>query len=163
MTPAALAALHVRSMTHASPWSAAAFAGLLAQPGVFLLTPPSSLARKYPEEREKQSVSHGAKRHSIGFALGRLAADEAELLTLAVDPAARRCGIGRGLLGQFEAEARARGATAAFLEVADDNAPALALYRAAGWAEAGRRPGYYLRAAGDPANALILRKSFGAF
>ena len=162
MTPEALAALHRRAMVHGRPWPPKAFSDLLAQPQVFFVPAPSSSALKYPGERERQSLSHRATPDPAGFALGRAAADEAELLTLAVDPAARRSGIGRALLAGFEREARARGATSVFLEVAEDNAPALALYHAAGWEEAGRRPGYYPRPGSTPASALILRKAFKA-
>lgn len=90
------------------------------------------------------------------FALGRVIADEAELLTLACDPAHRRKGLGRARLAGFEAEARARGAVTAFLEVAADNLPAHALYEAADYAEVARRAGYYAR---GTVGALILRKA----
>ena len=90
------------------------------------------------------------------FALGRVIADEAELLTLACDPAYRRKGLGRARLAGFEAEARARGAVTAFLEVAADNLPAHALYEAADYAEVARRAGYYALGTVD---ALILRKA----
>lgn len=134
MTPEALAALHARAFTSPPPWSAAAFAAALADPACFTLTRPGALL------------------------VGRAAAGEAELLTLATDPGLRRQGLGRALLAAFEAEARARGATEAFLEVAEDNAAARALYAGAGWAQVGRRPGYYPRAGAAPAAALILRK-----
>ncbi|MFP4275098.1 MAG: GNAT family N-acetyltransferase, partial [Paracoccaceae bacterium] len=60
------------------------------------------------------------------------------------------------MLARFEAQARARQAERAFLEVAADNRAALALYRAAGWAEAARRAGYYTRAGALPEDALLL-------
>ena len=137
MTPEALAALHARAMTSPAPYPAAAFAALLATPGVFLV---------------------GDAR---GFALGRVAADEAELVTIAVLPEARRQGIGRRLLGAFRDEAERRGAAHAFLEVAEDNAAARALYAAEGWIEAGRRPGYYAAGEGRRRDALILRRPLG--
>lgn len=90
---------------------------------------------------------------TAGFLLGRVIADEAELLTLAVDPDARRQGIGRALTSEFAAEAARHGARLAFLEVAADNRAAIALYQAQGWQEAGRRPGYY----GPGTDALTLR------
>lgn len=83
-------------------------------------------------------------------------ADEAELLTVAVDPAARRQGMGARLLAGFAATARARGATTAFLEVAAGNTPAQALYRQAGWVEAGRRKRYYHAPDGTAEDALVL-------
>ena len=85
--------------------------------------------------------------------MGRTAAGESELLTIAVRPAARRGGTGTALLAAYEREARNRGAETLFLEVAEDNAPARALYARAGWSEVGRRRAYY---AGT--DALVLSK-----
>ena len=118
-----MAALYARAFPGSRPWSPAEIADLAARPG-FAVTVPS------------------------GFALGREVAGESELVTICVDPGAMRQGAGRALLARFEAEARARGAATAFLEVAEDNRAARALYAAAGWAETGRRRGYYARAAG---------------
>ncbi len=137
MTPDALATLHARTFTAPAPWSAASFAGLLASPLVFLSADPQGRS----------------------FALGRVIADEAELLTLATDPGARRLGLARARLEGFDAAARARGAVTAFLEVAEDNAPARALYAACGWQPRGRRPGYYVAPTGARVAALILCKS----
>ncbi|MBP7240643.1 GNAT family N-acetyltransferase [Amaricoccus sp.] len=135
MTAEALAALHARCFdTGPPPWSAASFVGLLEDPACFLLARPG------------------------GFALGRAAAGEAELLTIAVAPEARRGGVGRALLAAFEAEATRRGAEEAFLEVSEANAAARALYAGAGYSVAGRRPGYYRRADNSPVAALTLRK-----
>ncbi len=134
MSPADVAALHAAGFTTPRPWSAAEIAGLLELPGVFLV---------------------GDAR---GFALGRAVLDEAELLTLVVAPAARRQGLGRALLAGFEAEARARGAGRAFLEVAADNGAALALYRQEGWSEDGRRRGYYRTPEGTQVDALLLSR-----
>ena len=135
MTPEALAALHATAFTDTPrPWSAAEFATLLAQPGTLLATRPA------------------------GFALGRVAGPEAELLTLAVHPAARGRGLATVLVGDFEAQAAALGAEECLLEVAETNAPARALYARLGYAAAGRRPGYYRRAASVPVDALVLRK-----
>ena len=135
MTAAELARLHARAFVTPPPWSAAAFAATLADPAAFLLAEPGALL------------------------VGRVAAGEAELLTLATDPDARRQGMARRLLAGFDAESVRRGATEAVLEVAEDNAAARALYAAAGWRQAGRRPGYY-PAAGSTGRtaALILRK-----
>ncbi len=135
MTPDALAALHAACFDTPRPWQAEEFTRILDDRGVFLIAAPS------------------------GFALGRVLVDEAELLTLAVDPGARRRGAGRSLLRRFEAEARDRAAGTAFLEVASGNAPALALYQAAGWATAGRRPGYYRKPDGSRIDAITLRKA----
>lgn len=88
-----------------------------------------------------------------GFILARAVADEAEILTLAVDPAAQRGGIGRALMDQAMSTARSRGAGAMFLEVSEINAAARALYAACGFSEVGRRARYY---AGG-VDALVLR------
>jgi len=137
MTPGEMAALYARAFPDARGWSAEEIEGLLAAPGGFAVTAPA------------------------GFALGRAVAGEAELLTIAVAPECRRAGRGRALLAGFEAEAAARGAEVAFLEVADDNAAARALYLVAGWKESGRRKGYYARP-GGAVDAIILTKSFRA-
>ena len=134
MTPDALAALHAAAFADQRPWSAAEFASLCDSPHVFLIP------------------------HPHGFALGRVILDEVELLTIATAPAARRQGIGRALLGAFETEAKGRGAALAHLEVAADNAPAMALYRACGWAETGRRKGYYPRADAGAVDAVLMQK-----
>lgn len=128
--PADLARLHAAAFRRPRPWSAAEFAALLARPETLLAVAPQ------------------------GFALARAVADEAELLTLAVAPEARRCGLGARLLAQVLEAAAARGATALFLEVGTDNAAARALYARAGFAEAGRRRGYH-----DGSDALILRRA----
>lgn len=140
MTPDALAALHAQCFSTPPPWSAASFAALLADPSVFLIADPPGRA----------------------FLLGRVIAGEAELLTLATDPGSRRRGLARDLLARFDRQARARDATTAFLEVAEDNTAARALYDSAGWVRAGRRPGYYRRPGAPPVAALILCKSPGA-
>ncbi|MDP9097265.1 MAG: GNAT family N-acetyltransferase [Pseudomonadota bacterium] len=88
-----------------------------------------------------------------GFILARSVADEAEILTLAVDPAAQRGGIGRALLTHAVDAAASRGAGAMFLEVAETNEAARALYAACGFREVGRRQRYY---AGG-IDALVLR------
>ena len=93
-----------------------------------------------------------------GFILVRVLPHEAEVLTLAVAPEARRRGAGRALVRAGVAAAEAAGAEAVFLEVAEDNAPALALYGGEGFVEAGRRRGYYPRRGGSAADALLLRR-----
>jgi ribosomal-protein-alanine N-acetyltransferase len=135
MTPEAMAALHALAFTDTPrPWTAAEFAALLGEPSTLLAV------------------------RAEGFALGRIAGPEAELLTLAVHPDARRRGHGSALVLAFEAAAEARGAGAAFLEVAATNVPARALYAGLGYVPAGRRPGYYAPAGAPPVDALVLRK-----
>lgn len=79
----------------------------------------------------------------LGWAGVRVVADEAEILTVGVIPAARRRGIARMLLAVLLDAARARGAQTAYLEVRMDNEPARQLYASEGFAEIGVRPGYY--------------------
>ncbi len=97
--------------------------------------------------------------HPHGFALGRVIADEAELLTLAVDPELRRQGTGRACLTGFCDTARARAATTAFLEVAADNAAAIALYKTAGFALTAIRRAYYKRQNAPDVDALVMTLS----
>jgi ribosomal-protein-alanine N-acetyltransferase len=100
--------------------------------------------------------AHG---HAIGFALWRLAADEAELLTLAVSLAHRRRGAGRRLVEAVVARVRKEGARYLFLEVGNDNPAARALYEGMGFVTVGRRAAYYRRAAGPAADAVVMRFS----
>ena len=135
MTPEALAALHARSIRTPAPYSAADFAGFLADPLAFLLVEGDA-----------------------GLLLGRAVAGEAELLTIAVTPEARRRGLARKLIARFLYQAQLRGAERAFLEVAADNAAAIALYESAGFGPAGRRRGYYLTPEGQRIDALVLAR-----
>jgi ribosomal-protein-alanine N-acetyltransferase len=96
-----------------------------------------------------------------GFILCRLMAGEAEVLTLAVRPGARRRGVGRTLLEA--ALALCRGAAAAmFLEVAADNPGAIALYAGAGFDVVGRRAGYYGRPGAPSVDALVMRRALNS-
>src|SRR5437660_9537475 len=94
---------------------------------------------------------------AVGFALCRVAADEAELLTIAVHPEERRRGAGRTLLTAVIDHARAAGARSLFLEVGADNPAALALYGTAGFQAVGHRRAYYRRGEGSPADAVVMR------
>jgi len=124
------------------PWTRRDMAELLASPGV---------AGLFAEVDGREE----------GFALWRTAADEAELLTIAVQSDRRRHGLGRALLEAVVEQARHGGARYLFLEVGADNAPARSLYSQAGFVEVGRRPGYYRRRAGL-ADALVLRLTLTA-
>lgn len=130
--PQTLAALHAQAFDH--PWSTAEIASLLDTPGTFVVA-------------EDQ-----------GFILARALAGEAEILTLAVAPPARRQGLARRLIEHAVVRALALGAESLFLEVADDNVPALGLYRGFGFEVVGRRRGYYARGNGvTPVDALVMR------
>ena len=131
--PARLAEIHRASFRNPRPWSADEIAAILSGAGTFLLT------------------------EAEGFLIGRTIADEAELLTLAVAPDQRRQGTGGRLMAAFLTESARAGAATAFLEVAADNAAALSLYRNHGFAEAGRRRGYYRDLPGAPVDAIVMR------
>ncbi len=128
----ALAALHALAFPPGQAWGAEAIALMLEMPGTIGLWQPAE-----------------------GFVLVRVAADEAEILTLAVIPAARRRGLGAALMRAAMADARAAGAAAMFLEVAESNAAARALYGGLGFAPVGRRPRYYE----NGEDALVLRRA----
>lgn len=93
-----------------------------------------------------------------GFALVRITLDEAELLSIAVRPKAQGKGAGAALLAELLARLQGAGVRQLFLEVAEDNAAARALYASAGFGEVGRRRGYYARAEGPAIDALVLRR-----
>lgn len=128
----AMAAIHAAAFQPAEAWNAEAFRTQLAFPGVIGLVHPSG-----------------------AMILVRIAADEAEVLTLAVAPDSRRHGLASALLHQAMAKLASHGALTLFLEVSDRNLPALALYRKAGFAEAGRRRNYYA----DGSDAYVMRRS----
>ncbi len=91
------------------------------------------------------------------FIIISVAADQAEILTIATVIAARRTGLAREILRLSTAPLITRGVVDLFLEVAEDNAAAIALYRSTGFIPMGRRPAYYRRAGGRVA-ALTLSK-----
>jgi len=136
MTAEEMAALHGRAVAgQGRGWSSGEIAALLDSAHVVAVT--------------------GAH----GFALLRVAGGEAEILTIATDPAFRRRGLAREVLGRAETAARAREAGRIVLEVARDNAPARALYDSVGYRPVACREGYYVRADGRCVDALILEKT----
>jgi ribosomal-protein-alanine N-acetyltransferase len=139
---AVLAALHGDGAEGA--WTAETFAGLLLLPGTFGFIAADRSA-------------------SVGFVLARVSADEAEILTIAVVRGSRRRGLGTRLMRLAAGEAAGRGAARMFLEVAEDNRPALALYRALGFAVAGRRPGYYGKPGKPRTDALLMALDLHSF
>jgi ribosomal-protein-alanine N-acetyltransferase len=124
------AEIHHRCFPEA--WDAAQLGLLLRMPGCFgvMAAPPD------------------------GFVLARVAADEAEIITIAVLPAARRSGLGGRLLDAACAAAAQAGAAALFLEVASDNCAAIALYHGRQFQAVGRRANYY----GRNRDAIVLRR-----
>jgi ribosomal-protein-alanine N-acetyltransferase len=128
----ALARLHATSFADA--WSAEWIAKLLAHSGTFAFLVDGT---------------------SGGFVLVRAAGGEAEILTLAVAPAARRRGIGSALILAACRRAQEMGADAMFLEVSRTNEPARALYTRLGFREVGRRKGYYQEPGRSNEDALV--------
>ncbi len=94
----------------------------------------------------------------VGFAVVMHAVDEAHLLVIAIAPEHQRAGRGSALLDFVAARAREAGMTRLLLEVRPSNLPALAFYRRAGFAEIGRRRGYYPDHTGRE-DALVMAKA----
>jgi len=132
-----LAALH--ALIFAQPWDEASFEQLLGHPGAVAL-----LARA------------GSPPQAVGLILGRLAADEAELLTLGVHQEHRRHGIARRLVAQLTRATKGAGAKRLVLEVGRNNAAAVALYRGLGFCQVGLRQGYYEHVGQRRDDALVL-------
>jgi ribosomal-protein-alanine N-acetyltransferase len=122
-------------------WTPGQCAGVMAMPGVWL-----TLAE--------------IDGRLLGFALARVVLDEAELLLLAVRPAARRRGIGRALLQSVVTECLTRGVAKLHLEVRAGN-DAIALYRAMGFAKIGERRDYYRGKNGKLFDALTFQRTLG--
>lgn len=135
MMPQDMAATHAAAFTQSRPWSAEEFASLLESPLCF------------------------AVGDTRCFALVRVIADEAELLTIATHPEHQRQGLARDVMAAWQAEAVARGAVLAFLDVAADNRPARALYGQGGFRETGCRRGYYARAGGPAVDAILMNRA----
>lgn len=117
------AALHQEAFS--TPWSEQAFVDLLAHPTTRVWIAGTSAP--------------------VGFVMTRAAADEVEILTLAVRPHQRRNGAGRALVQGALTYAAQHGAARCHLEVAADNDPAKSLYATLGFKVTGSRPGYYAR------------------
>lgn len=136
-----LAAIHAECFPR--PWTAAELSQLLAEPAIIGLAADCDALK--------------------GFILCRIAADEAEILTLAVARAHRGQRIATALLATALEHLRAREVKTCLLEVAADNGPARALYARAGFVEVGRRNAYYPGLNGEAAtDALVLSAYLGA-
>lgn len=118
-------------------WSAQAFAEMLSTPGT-----------------DAAIASYGGV--PLGFIVTRRAVDEAEIITIGSRPSMQRRGIARQLLESQSAALAARGVRHLFLEVAASNDAARGLYAACGFAEVGRRKGYYKRREGLE-DAIVMR------
>ncbi|UAL10729.1 ribosomal protein S18-alanine N-acetyltransferase [Caulobacter segnis] len=123
------------------PWTALEFDDLLKSPGAFAILGEA-----------------GEPVQAKGFVLCRSIAGEAEILTIAVDPAARRRGWGAALVEVAAGIAAETGSEALFLEVAVDNLAAIGLYQATGFAKVGLRKGYYPHPDGAK-DALVMRRA----
>ena len=139
-TPA-LAAIHAASFQH--DWSVDELAALIGDRQVICLV-------------AKRANAFGT-RSPIGFLLLRLAADEAEVLTVAVDPRRRGKGYARALMVAGMERLIRRSLGMLFLEVDVGNAPAVRLYQRLGFVKVGERKGYYRDAGGGTSTALVMR------
>jgi ribosomal-protein-alanine N-acetyltransferase len=137
---AVLAAIHAAAFDDA--WDEAAISILLGSPGCIGL-----MAR---------SGANG-NGEPCGFVLARKAADEIEILTIAVLAPIRRRGVGKALLDHLSASARSASAASIFIEYAADNAAAAQLYAQQGFRTTGLRKHYYRRAAGPACDAVTAR------
>jgi len=130
---ASLAVLHAASFSRG--WGETEFEQLLTDRGVV-----ADLAR--------------SGRRNVAFIVSRRAADEAEILSVAVARTWQGRGLARRLLDLHLRRLAGLRLRAVFLEVDEDNAPARRLYSRAGFREVGRRPGYY----SGGKSALVLRR-----
>ena len=93
-----------------------------------------------------------------GFVLIRVAADEAEILTIAVAGTHRGQGIGWALMDAALRQMHTERVARVYLEVDEGNQAAIGLYRRLGFAEVGRRPSYYAAEEAGSGNALVMRR-----
>lgn len=138
----------IESLAFSDPWSRASFASLLGHAHVVFLVGEHRTAPAFVD-------GAGARGEVGGYVVGWTAGDEAEIANIAVAPSLRARGFGGRLLDGALRELETRGAASTFLEVRESNAAARALYAARGFAEVGRRRGYYRRPVED---ALVLRR-----
>jgi ribosomal-protein-alanine N-acetyltransferase len=94
----------------------------------------------------------------IGFAVSRMAADEAEILSVAVAASHRGRGLSRNLLLTHLGYLAGHGVRTVFLEVEENNQPARRLYERAGFGVTGRRERYYRQPGGEQLDALLMRR-----
>ncbi len=137
--PALLSALHARCFE--TRWSIDAFADMLEAATVFAALNETT--------------------ESLGYIVLRTAADEAEIISLGVVPAARRSGVATALLKCGVRHVGAGGATSLFLEVAEDNIAARAFYESRQFARIGRRDAYYSRLGAVAVDAIVMRRAIG--
>jgi len=124
-------------------WPAPEFASFLSDP-----------------HRTPAYIACDAKHRTAGFAMLRLADDEAELLTIVVAPKWQGKGVGGAILRAAMDDLLMTPVRRMFLEVEDANKPAIALYSGLGFDEVAQRAGYYSKPEGEPATALVMRRDF---
>lgn len=137
---AALARLHASGFEEA--WTEADFQTWLARP-------------------EGMAVVIGDEREAFAFGLGLVAGDDAELLTIATDPARRSQGLGRKVFRALDVMAAGRGLNRWILEVARNNLPAIGLYKSEGFVEIGLRKAYYKLREGR-VDAFVMARPVGS-
>ena len=123
---------------------------------------PTTDFASFIEDRNTPAyVACDSKRRIAGFALIRTVADEAELLTIAVEPRWRGKGVGRALMEAVFADLMMSPASRMFLEVDEQNLAAIRLYEKLGFSTISSRKGYYPRADGSAATALVMARDLG--
>ncbi|WP_375210328.1 GNAT family N-acetyltransferase [Hyphomonas jannaschiana] len=132
--------LHMRCFD--DPWSAVSFRGLLLDTSILTL---------------------GVERDGglVAFVMAQTIAGESDILTVATDPDLRRQGLATTLIGALINRLGERGVSRITLDVAEDNAPARALYRGFGFTEDGRRPRYYTAGRDVPVDAVLMSRKMG--
>jgi ribosomal-protein-alanine N-acetyltransferase len=145
-----LAELHAASFCRPGDetWSVQAFTDVLGMPGAFCL-----LARAAGADGDQP----------VGFCACRVTGPVSELLSIGVVPDERRHGTARRMIRESIEQCRRAGAREMFLEVAEDNPVAQALYRTFGFRQVGRRRGYYVRLEGRQVDALTMRLDLAEF
>lgn len=123
--------------------------------------PESDFDAFLEDQSARTYVACDAKRRIAGFILVRVAGDEAELLTIAVEPRWRGKGVGLALLRAALEDLRYTAAQRMFLEVDEQNTAARKLYAREGFTAVGSRKGYYPRPDGTAATALVLSRDLG--
>jgi ribosomal-protein-alanine N-acetyltransferase len=111
--------------------------------------------------REAMAVLALREREAVAFGLALMAGCDAELLTIATDPASRQSGWGRQIFRALDAEALTRGLERWVLEAARNNVPALGLYKSEGFMEIGVRKAYYVTRQGR-VDALVMSRPVGS-
>jgi [ribosomal protein S18]-alanine N-acetyltransferase len=109
---------------------------------------------------ERNTLVHRLRmgRKIIGFSVSRIAADEAEILSIAVAESHRGRGFSNNLLLTHLGHLAGRGIRTVFLEVEENNQPARRLYERTGFGVVGRRERYYRQSGSEALDALLMRR-----